>query len=214
MSKSVAATPVVERMDLDAEGAVLSGLLERIAKPADFPFLKREHFWSADNGLVFEAIAGWEASGKPWDAIMVARNLQAKSRSPERAVSYVLETLTLGQPAIIPETMRVHAMRVYRLWQWRQARAFLGMAYAAIGGQQPAGVLRELEENLRGCGFRFGVRGTDGRVPGANQGDAPGRPRHGSGAGVPALLPGARQNAQKRQRSGAVPAGDRGQASP
>ena len=191
MTKDSAESPWVPPHDLDAEGAILSGLLNREVGLDAFPFLRPEHFYSALNGLIFGTIAAAMVSGTPWDSVSVLGTLKDQgARAPDGSVStYLVETLGMGQPAVVPSTATVHAQRVFRLWKWRNARMLVGMAYAALRDRDPAEVLAGLDEELRVCGFRFGVLDTDAGVRPANETHAGARDSGGNGARLLQVLP-------------------------
>jgi hypothetical protein len=192
VSKDGPESPWVPPHDLDAEGSILSGLLNREAGIDDFQFLKAEHFYSRQNALIFAAIAAAVTAGEPWDPVTVVGSLRDQGLTGDIG-AYVIETLGRGQPAVVPSTATVHAQRVFRLWQWREARTAVGKAYAALSrkpmGLSAATIVSQLEEDLRACGSRFGVLDTDARVRPENETHARARDSCRDGTSVLKVLP-------------------------
>lgn len=148
---------MAQESDLDAEGAVLGGLLCREISLVHVPRLEYRHFFSVPNGIIFSAVETLERRGKPWDVVSVAGLLNDRGKLKKVGGTEYLATLT-NQPSVAwygtPDVAISHAERVIRLWRWREGRRCV-MEAAARLGQDPTGpVVTDLVERLEELGFR------------------------------------------------------------
>lgn len=133
--------------DLDAEAAVLSGvLLEQRAIDA-VATLKPEHYFSESNRRIFEAAVWLAKNGQPIDVITVAARLRETQRLDHIGGASYLARLVDGTPAVA--NIRAHAEIVRDRSQLRQLIAHCHKI--AARGYAHKGAAKELvDEASRG----------------------------------------------------------------
>ena len=108
--------------DLDAEAAVLSTLLcDQNACERVMDILRPEHFYSEDNGRIFEAISMLFETKIPIDLISVASWLRDRERLAQIGGAPYLAKLSDGTPAMA--NVMTHAKIVQEKWRVRQVIA-------------------------------------------------------------------------------------------
>jgi hypothetical protein len=195
--------PVFAPNDLDAEGAVLGGLLSGEVRASELPAgLKPEHFYSDANRIVFKAVRYLDRQGEPWDLVVLASLLREKRVFARVGGSAYLATLAMAQPSVIRETVCRHANRIIYLWGWRLCKSALELAAAEIRTSPPNAVLAKLQEGLDAIGYR--MRSKASGMPVCNGPHVRDELVRQDGARVPRVLPTAHGEPRKESEAQAA----------